>query len=88
MNDTAEKPVKRSCKIVILERLRESDKPLAPFEFNTPTHFTGYSENTIASRLPDLARDGKIAGRFRDGKPFKEWFLVKAGQIALPGVGA
>jgi len=71
------------CKAAILQRLREAGKPLASFEFNEAGNI-GYSENSIASRLPEMALLGLIVGRFRVGKPFKEWSIVNPGQQELP----
>ena len=36
----------------------------------------GYSENSLATRLSELAKDGKVKGRTRQGKAFKEWCRV------------
>ena len=81
--------MKVTCKKVILERLRSAGRPLAAHEFNHPD-FTGYSENCIATRLSEMALAGVLIGRFRQGKPFKEWLLVAntPENQAVPGLGA
>ncbi len=53
----------------ILEVLRRSPKPLACHEFP----YLGTNENTIATRLTELATEGKVTSKYRDGKRFKEW---------------
>ena len=57
----------------ILDRLSKSPCPLAVHELG----IIGISENAAASRLPELARAGKVIGTYRPGKPFKEWQLVR-----------
>ena len=41
----------------------------------------GYSENSLASRLPELAISGQVVSRIRAGKPYKEWAL-KSKEVA------
>ena len=36
-----------------------------------------YSENCLATRLPELALDGKVVSRVREGKRFKEWSIAE-----------
>ncbi len=59
-------------KDLILQQLKESRTPLAVHEL----HIEGYSENNLATRLSELAREGKVIGRFRKGENFKEWSLA------------
>lgn len=33
----------------------------------------GHSQNALSTRLPEAAKLGKVHGRYRDGKKFKEW---------------
>ena len=56
-------------KQLILKRLRESKDPLAVHELD----IFGYSENNLATRLSELAKEGKVIGRFRKGTHYKEW---------------
>lgn len=56
---------------------------LAVHEFNIP----GVSENSLASRLPELAKSGAVVSRIREGKPYKEWALAEVAP-ALPGLAA
>jgi hypothetical protein len=35
------------------------------------------SDNNIASRLPELAKEGVIYSRFRQGTNYKEWHIVE-----------
>lgn len=53
--------------------------PLAAHEFNA-REFTGYSENTLATGLSNLAAVGKIVGKSPEGKRFKVWSVAKPGQ--------
>ena len=57
-----------SAKDRILERLKNGEW-LASFEFK----IMGVSENSLCSRLPELALAGLVEGRVRKGKNFKEW---------------
>lgn len=60
--------------MTIKEKILEILKPdiwLAVHEFP----YMGTNENTLASRLPELALDGKVEGRYRQGKRFKEWHI-------------
>ena len=57
----------------IIERLKTSLIPLALFELQ----IFGVSENAAATRLPELAKVGKVIGTYRPGKPYKEWQLVR-----------
>lgn len=63
--------MKRTAKIAILDRLARSDKPLACHELQ----IFGYSENCLATRLSELAREGVVIGKTRPGKAFKEWAI-------------
>lgn len=62
-----------SAKEKIIERLQNSPMPLATHEL----HIDGYSENNIATRCAELVREKKIAGQYRKGANFKEWFIPK-----------
>ena len=62
---------KTTAKLEIIKRLSGSDKPLAVHEFG----LFGYSENNIATRLSELAKEGAVIGKTRPGKAFKEWAL-------------
>ena len=66
----------------ILERLSSVTVPLAVHELN----IFGSSENAVASRLTELARAGQVGSRFREGKRFKEWYIIKTGQLKSPAV--
>ena len=66
-----------TAKQAILDRLEQSQRPLACHEFN----LIGISQNGIASRLPELARDGKVIGVYRLGENFKEWRILKSPSI-------
>jgi hypothetical protein len=66
----------------ILTRLNEVyPAALAIHEFQ----LIGVSENGLGTRLPELAKVGKVVGQPRPGKPFKEWRLVVTAQ--KPGQG-
>lgn len=62
---------KINSKDLIVNRLLESTKPLACHELK----IVGYSENTIATRLSELAKDQIIIGRQRKGYLYKEWYI-------------
>lgn len=64
--------MRTTAKTEIIGRLALADKPLAVHEFHLPL----YSENNIATRLSELAREGVVRGTVRPGKAFKEWSLV------------
>jgi hypothetical protein len=66
---------KTTAKGEILRRLREAGKPLAVHEFA----IVGYSENCLATRCPEMAKDGIIVGIVRPGKNFKEWSIQGVG---------
>ena len=61
-----------SAKSAILERLKKASLPLAVHELG----LIGYNENNLATRLSELATDGFVIGRKRQGKQYKEWRLV------------
>lgn len=61
-------------KRIILERMKIEERPLAVFEFNL--HGPGLSENSIATRLSEMARAGLCVGWKRKGKAFKEWVAI------------
>jgi len=63
-----------TAKTEIIARL-SSGEFLAVHEMN----ISRYSENNIATRCSELAKDGVIFGRYRKGARFKEWGLT-AGQ--------
>ena len=60
-----------SAKDKILDRLSNAINPLALFELN----IMGVSENAAATRLSEMAREGKVVGRMRKGTPYKEWSI-------------
>lgn len=60
----------------ILARLREHGGWLAIHEFNIPD----VSQNSIGTRLPELAIEKKVVSRRRDGKAYSEWRLAVNGQ--------
>ena len=63
-----------TCKELIIERLKlYKDQWLTPEEMIIP----GYSINNVCTRLSELARQGYIQGRVRNGKNYKEWRFVK-----------
>ena len=75
-----------SAKPLILERLKEIGKFSAVHEL----HIYGYSENCIATRLPEMVKDGLVVGRYREGENFKEWGLpewVKLNDLKGSGRG-
>lgn len=59
-------------KQAIIKRLVEARRPLAVHEFDIP----GHSENSIASRLPEMAKIKIVEGRRRRGCAYKEWSLL------------
>lgn len=60
----------------ILQRLRDFGGFLAVHELK----LGDVSDNAAATRLSELARDGKVIGRTRQGKAYKEWSAVNPGQ--------
>ena len=68
---------KQTAREKILERLSSADTPLAVHEMN----IWGSNENAVASRLSELAFEKLVTGRVRQGKRFKEWSILKDGQL-------
>ena len=68
----------------ILDRLKESRAPLAVHEFK----IDGYSENNIATRLSELAKEGLVVGNYRKGAHYKEWGLTKVQALEFYEDGA
>lgn len=66
-----------TAKGAIVNRLLEAAGPLAVHEMYLP----GFSENAIATRLSEMAKAGYVVGTVRPGKRFKEWALVKHGEL-------
>ncbi len=64
----------------ILARLESSLFPLAVHELA----LTGISENAAATRLSELARAGRVVGRFRRGRAFKEWAIDTIARAGEP----
>lgn len=66
---------KVTCKDAISARLyiTDGEEWLAVHEFG----IVGHSDNSIATRLPEMSKDGVVESRTRKGKAFKEWRLVK-----------
>jgi acetoacetate decarboxylase len=67
------KPRRKTAKDVILEVLEKSPVKLAVHEMGIKK----YSENNIATRLSELAREGKVIGIYRKGRQYKEWKKIK-----------
>lgn len=71
-------PKKLTARQAIINRLAEvRDKEgrggwLAVHEL----HIWGHGENAMATELSKMCRDGLVAGRFREGERFKEWYLL------------
>lgn len=61
-------------KPLILERLKQAGTWLAIHEMKV----FGYSENCVASRLPELAKDGLVESRYRENENFKEWRIKES----------
>lgn len=72
--NTIEKSFTLTAKGAILLRLREAGKPLAVHELS----INGYSENSLASRLSELAKAGLVKGDTRKGHAYKEWSIPAA----------
>lgn len=74
---TEEKPKKTTDKDLIKRRLITAHPSmLAVHEFGLESH--GVSQNTIGTRLPEMAIAGITHSRFRQGERFKEWGLMPA----------
>ena len=58
-------------KQAIANALKCADAPLAVHELP----IAGYSQNNLATRLSEMAKEGLIIGRRRAGKAYKEWTL-------------
>ncbi len=63
---------KLTSKDLILRRLEDVGRPLAVHELQ----IFGYSENSIATRLSELAQAGKVIGLDQPGVNFKRWRLT------------
>ncbi len=61
-----------TCKQEIIKALALAEQPLAVHEMPIPL----YSQNNIATRLSELAKEGVVVGTVRPGKNFKQWALV------------
>lgn len=57
----------------IIAKIKYEGCYLALHEFN----IKGVSQNSIGSRLPELAKEDKVFGRYRKGENFKEWGLAE-----------
>ncbi len=64
-------PLKVTARDLILAELRRREKPLAVHELCV----TGVSECSASARLREMAEDGLVIGKKREGKSFKEWSL-------------
>jgi len=64
-------------KELILERLDYPPHYLANHELN----IIGYSQNNTATRLPELAKEGKVISRYRKGTHYKEWAKIKYDEV-------
>ena len=75
MSDTttseSQKPKPRTAPVAILAYLAQATRPLAVHEMDVKA--IGYSQNCIATRLPEMAKPKQVIGRFRRGENFKEW---------------
>ena len=60
---------KITSKDLIIDTLFHSGGWMAVHELG----ITSYSQNNLATRLPELAREGKVIGRFREKTNYKEW---------------
>lgn len=58
---------------LILKCLAESGKFMAVHEMEVMAH----SQNSISTRLSELAKAGLVVGRYRSGFRYKEWALIK-----------
>lgn len=68
--------MKETARGLLLKALATSQVAMAVHEIK----IAGYSENCLASRLPELAKQGLVVGTIRPGKKFKEWRLAPAQQ--------
>ena len=71
-----------TAKDMIEQRIKNSGQWLAVHEFG----IHGYSENCLASRCPEMVKEGRLVGRYREGKGFKEWGLPEWVKNAVPAV--
>jgi len=58
----------------ILSAMKKSGRPLALHEFAYSEILT--NQHCLNTRLDELKRWGYVGSKFRDKKPFKEWFLI------------
>lgn len=68
--------MKQTAKDLIIRFLSEQPTWVAVHEMR----IEGYSQNCVATRLPEMERAGRVVGRVRGGKRFKEWALSSASQ--------
>lgn len=71
--------MKTPARVLILKRLGEATGPLAIHQFDIPD----VSQNSIGTRLPELAKEGLVESVKVAGRPFKAWRLAAA-QGSLP----
>ncbi len=64
------KKTARAALIEVLEAIRPTEKWIAVHEL---TMIPDHSQNSMASELPAMAKDGLAISRYRSGKRFKEW---------------
>lgn len=65
--------------------MKAAGYPLAPHEFELVKMdenvggrtYIGCSESALGRRLREMARDGKVSRKTREGKSFKEFALIK-----------
>lgn len=69
-------PARKTARVALIERLKESQTPLAVHELAILAH----SENALATELSIMARQGLTVGVYREGKRFKEWSLTDKGR--------
>ena len=65
--------MKTTARVLILETIKREGVFLAVHEF----HIRGYSENCLATRVSEMAKDGVLIGRYRIGENWKEWGLAE-----------
>lgn len=84
MNQTTiEKPKKETARQAILRVLGNARRPMAIHELE----IIGHSQISLARRIYELAREGKVASVDREGKNFKEWALADAPGSSASGSG-
>jgi hypothetical protein len=70
--------MKQNSKTLILENLSTTE-----WKSIEELGLYGYSNNNLATRLPELAKIGKVESRYRVSKHYKEWRKVLTSQELL-----